>query len=178
MQTPKRPSSQSDEIVAEVAKALAPKIAEWMLQGGDEPDPTEEIEACLKKSFRGCGSWDAYYLAKQMERDGWNPDSQLVAALDEAEMLAHQAKSRATQAWLVEHGITPAFAVGDFVCVKQIFAPRYGEIVKIDEDHGQYVVRFHTGDSANPAHRDIHVLFENTSKPTDEPAEATGEVTP
>jgi len=105
VEVPKRPDRNGDDIRKEVAKALFPKVAQWLKSAGDDV-VEEEIIADLEKALKW-GDKDGYELAKDLDGQSWTPDSELVNMLDEASGIRYSLHQKACEKWVIENNIQP-----------------------------------------------------------------------
>jgi hypothetical protein len=140
----KRPTRNDDEIVRKAAERLMPDVLEWLSSNGDDVSNDEEernntldqLVGAIKGSFDN----DGYHLAKELDRDGWDPDSRLVEILDSADSFLRDEVRKASIEWFKSEGITP-HPTGARVKSKQrgdSFG-KIGTIVSFQED-GRYTV--------------------------------------
>lgn len=132
-----RPTMFDESVMQAVAVALAPKIMQWDPEGEYEQD---ELVADLVKTFDDALNWDSYKLARALDDAGWEVDSALVGVLEEAESRAYEARDKAIREWVKANDIRPAFKVGDMVQTKRRTNGYEGEITRVDEDMGRYLV--------------------------------------
>jgi len=131
-----RPNSQSDEVLAEVANKLMPRVAQWL-----QLDPEgEEYELELKEHANDIlkaieVSKDGYKMASYLDdRCGWDVDSGLVDIMDGADFYGCERK--AVMEWIKDNDVKPRLEVGEVVTVKlsRDDSERRGEIIKIGDD--------------------------------------------
>ena len=93
---------------------------------------------------------DGYRFARALERKGWDVDASMVEVLNSCRI--SDALDKRIAAWVAKEGIVPLFKVGDHVPLRideHIGRPPDwtgedtvdGEIIRIDEVHGDYIVR-------------------------------------
>jgi hypothetical protein len=126
-----------ESVMQAVAVALAPKVMQWDPEGEYEQT---ELVCDLVKAFDNAFDWDAYKLARALDDAGWEVDSSLVDVLDAAASHAYQARDKAIREWVKANDIRPAFKVGDKVQTKRRYNGFEGEITRIDEELGRYLV--------------------------------------
>lgn len=140
---PARPTRNDPAILGEVANRLADDVLKWL---GDKHTKREEVVSDLIKCIRG-GYSNGYAIARDLERRcGYDPNSELVDILDGAPF--YDVHKSAVKAWVAEHAITAAFAVG-----AEVDTPHgRGEITQVNADIAEYLVRLyeppnpHSGD--------------------------------
>lgn len=133
----KRPTLFDESVIQAVAVAMAPKIIQWDPDGSYDQT---ELVADLVKAFGDAYDWDAYKIARALDDAGWEVDASLVDLLDAAASHAYQARDIAIREWIKANGVRPAFKVGDMVQTKRRTNGFEGEITRIDEDMGRYLV--------------------------------------
>lgn len=135
-----RPNRMSDEVIAEVANRLMPRVLQWLHIGQDDAEEVietaKDIMAVLKVSS------DGYKMAKELEdRHGWDePDSELVDVLEGADY--YGTLQTAIRAWVKDNDLKPKYEVGEVVTVKKVShegSEHRGEIISIGDD-GTYTV--------------------------------------
>lgn len=140
----KRPTSNTDEIVAVVASRILPKILEWQDEEPEEDheDEMARQEEILEELRNNIDDWhDGYQIARKLEDDGWDPDSELVDILDNLPF--YQVKAEAVRNWIAENNIKPKLTVGTQVKTLASSGSKRlveGEIVDVRLDAGQYTV--------------------------------------
>lgn len=134
--TPKRPTRQTiPNIFRDVAEALVSELSEW---DGTRPSDIEMSIGHVEMSLRQTGHHtNGYKLAKVLERLSWEPDLELVEALDCAFSYFYDFERVAVLAWVKDQDIQPALSVGSIVKT----AHGTGPIVSIDSDMALYTVQ-------------------------------------
>lgn len=131
-----RPNEHDDAVCQIAAEKIWPRVKQWL--GDDARDDEAEIKA-LARAVRGEG--DGYKIARGLERDGWDPNAELVDILDNAGAAKYRACDELTKKWVAENEIKPAFAVGAQVKFKEnrfSKTSQTGEVTKIEEDRAMY----------------------------------------
>lgn len=132
---PPRPKVSSPAIVRAAADALLPAIAEW----NGSPFDDEDADA-VRGLLRGMVYSDAYDMAREFERAGWDANAALVDALDGWDFALHCAHQTAVREWVAAYAVRPRFMVGAVVNVPRE-TNMTGEIASVDEQRGEYTVR-------------------------------------
>lgn len=104
-----RPTIRDEAIIAAAVDQSWAQIAEWF--DGELEDPAEakrEVVEAIRHAFTG----DAYEVARELDRAGWDADLALVEILDSVCHGAYAACIRAVKAWVQTHGIAPSLSVG------------------------------------------------------------------
>lgn len=138
---PPRPSYLSAEVCTLTTERVAPKIIQWVCQESGTPS-SQELEAIEADIFSAieCDD-DAYQIAKNLEHAGWDPDAELVDLLDDVAYQRHLAHKEIVQLnWILAHGVTAKFAVGDQVSFTFKGKKETGEIIRIYPDTAQYTI--------------------------------------
>lgn len=138
-----RPNRMSDEVLAEVANRLMPRVLQWLQMGQDNPEATDiakDIVAVLEVSS------DGYKMAKELEDGhGWDDaDSDLVDILEGADY--YGTLQTALKAWVKDNNLKPKYEVGEVVTVRKVSREgdeHRGEIISIGDD-GTYTVMIPT----------------------------------
>jgi hypothetical protein len=149
-----RPRQSDPRVIEAAAKALAPAVVCWL---GDDSDP-DDIAADIAKAARYHS--DGYELAKELERDGYDPDAELVDILGGLDTYRpHQAMLKQ---WVQANAIAPQFAAGDRVVCSRNGA---GTVVEVQAETAQYVVRLDDPKSPNlgTGYIGTYCNFENVS---------------
>ena len=106
MSIPKRPTWPDDYVVRKAAELLAPKLKAWLVECDKHDDtPLDDIVNDLAKAM----DWhtDGYELAKNLEREGWMPDAQMVEVLESAAFAKHDAVAFMCKEWVKAYGVQP-----------------------------------------------------------------------
>ena len=135
-----RPNRMSDEVLAEVANRLMPRVLQWLNMGQDNAEEVLETAKDLINVLEY--SSDGYKMAKELEdRHGWDEvDSDLVDILEGADY--YGTLQTALRAWVKDNDLKPRLEVGEVVTVKKVSSEgseHRGEIVNIGDD-GTYTV--------------------------------------
>ena len=138
---PPRPPYLSKEVNTLVAERVTPKIIQWVCQEGGPPS-SQELEAIKADIFSAIEyDDDAYQIAKNLEHAGWDPDTGLVDLLDDVAHQRHLAhKEIVYRNWILTHGVTAKFVVGDQVTFTFKGKNEIGEIIRIYPDTAQYTI--------------------------------------
>lgn len=135
----KRPSRSDEDILAVAIDAIVPEVERW---SGSKLS-VEEIADC-RDLLRSGLLWhsNGYEFARDFDRRGWTPDSELVDILENADTKLYHALRAAEEAWLTASQARPALTVGTKVVLppEQENAGWPGEIVRINETAGTYTV--------------------------------------
>lgn len=132
----KRPSPYSKENIARAAKKhsveLAQQWSDWT---------AEEWEESLIRHYRP--HLNGYELAKEMERDGYSPDAEMVNELDTFDHYVSSCGREAEKEWVKLVGFNPEFSVGDDVDLGERFKDRgqYGKVSRIRHESAEYEVK-------------------------------------
>ena len=131
----KRPK-QSDPAILEKA---AREFAETMHKQWPEYSIEEWAEA-LETNYSACK--DGYEFARDLERDGFAPDTEMVNELDSFGLKVSEVCRHAEKQWVRLDGFTPEFAIGDKVDMgKTHRGERYGFVSGIREESAEYEVK-------------------------------------
>ena len=139
-----RPSSSAKEVVKSAAEAYAKHMhsqwSDWSI---------EEWSEALTRNHSAFK--DGYELAKDLEREGFDPDAQMVAELDGFGFEVSSAHSRAVKDWVKLVGFEPLYEVGDTGLGPRILDDKggSGKITEIRHDTAEYLVK--TDPSSNSA---------------------------
>lgn len=136
-----RPNRMSDEVLAEVANKLMPRVESWLQLDKEDEEYQQQLKEYAGDLLKALEvSSDGYKMASYLdERHGWDVDAELVDILDSADL--YSAERKAVIAWVKDNDIRPHFEVGKEVTVKlsRDDSEHRGEIVSIGED-GTYTV--------------------------------------
>ena len=131
-----RPSSNSKDVIKAAAAGYADKMhgkwSEWSKQ--------EWIEGLVKHYAH---HKDGYETAKDMESDGFAPDSEMVSDLDDFGFEVSRAHRNAVIEWVKKVGFEPVFSVGDAVDMGESHHrnERFGIVSEIRHDTAEYAVK-------------------------------------
>lgn len=132
---------KSDELVKKRAwEIFSPKVAGYLgsdWRDADEPNIKKQVMRVLSSNE------DGYAMARELERDGWVEDRELVDLMDEGEEALQSAYTEIIGQWIEVYGITPERAVGDTVSTTNWRRKgQVGTITRIYEDEAKYSVHF------------------------------------
>lgn len=92
---------------------------------------------------------DGYELAKEIEREGFCPDVEMVNELDSFDYEVSTARRQAEAEWVKNIGFTPEFAIGDEVDMGvSSHRPEHGVVTGIRHESAEYEVKAHGDDRA------------------------------
>ena len=131
-----RPNRHDAAFRTAAAEAIIPEFEEWL---GEDLDAFGR-ERVVKVLASACGD-DGYEIAKELEREGYQPDSALVEILDQLD--THSVYAKAVSVWLAETGVRPQLAIGAVVTIPARMKEHQGvvgEIARINERTGEYTV--------------------------------------
>ena len=157
---PPRPSQFCDEITHEIIDKIMNPVLVWMYQGRYSPPPSQIDE--VKEDLFTAIQWDddAYEVAKNLEHAGWDSDSDLVDILDQISyhrLDAH--KNLVFNDWILKHGVTPKFSLGEKIGFKLKGKTEIGEIIHVYHDSAKYVIHCpHHGHVKSGAGTHGHVI--------------------
>lgn len=127
----------------EVALRLLPDVLAWMR--GDngrmlDPDQVDSVTKQLADVLDGYS--DGYALARDLDREGWIPDSELVEILDNAQHLWNAVEEDNVAAWVERYNVQCPFVEGQPIEFRTSRAPVYllGEVTDIYAKHAKVVV--------------------------------------
>lgn len=109
MSKPARPTRYSPAIKRAACEAILPRIREWL---GDNHESDEET----LRDLISAADEEAYSFARRLDDKYWSPDAELVEILGSYD--THAPHYAAVKAWVAEHGITIAQAIGDIVTLR------------------------------------------------------------
>jgi hypothetical protein len=138
-ETSRRPKRFDDDVLAEVARKLAPDVSQWL---GDGANP-DEVAGQLAEALGGLFEFDGYKLAKALaDEHYYEPDSALVNVLDQADHVGWAAWRDRVAAWVAANNVRPTLKPGDRV---RRSVPRAGTltgvVVDVREATAEYVVQ-------------------------------------
>jgi hypothetical protein len=131
-----RPKRHDKAILRQAAEALVPEVEEWI----GESISDQERERLVSTLASRCGD-DAYDIARELERDGYTPDSHLVEILDGFD--TYRIHAEAVRVWIAETGAAPKLAIGATVAIPARMREHegvVGEIAAINERSGEYTI--------------------------------------
>lgn len=132
--------TMSDPRIREIAfEKIWPNIERWLKQLGDEPEDRDKDSA---REILDNAGWqdDGYELARDFDRNGWCPDSELVDILDDYPAFIHRAHNEMVAEWVKQDSIKPQLTVGTMVSFTYRGTPTVGEITAVYEDRAEYSV--------------------------------------
>lgn len=126
-----RPAYSSEDVLQDAAARFCAEL------GSQEVLTSEAIASMARAIGRASGVFD---LAKELERDGWEVDDQMLERLLDADSHRVDAHRAAVAAWVARRRIRPLRNVGSVVSLLHRGARVEAEIVAIDRDHATYTV--------------------------------------
>ena len=133
-----RPKRNNEEIMSETAKVIAKKVLSWTRQ--DYFTEEDVIDAlCKVLPF----SDDGYELAKEMEDEGFDADSELVSIMEGASWELDRQHRKAVKQWVKDNDIRPKLKEGDeiHIQVRQRDRTKYDAIIaEVREETAEYMV--------------------------------------
>jgi hypothetical protein len=145
-----RPKVTDDRVLDTAAKRLITDVLVWLRDESHTPPDADTIEAYtreIRESLENAPSFDGYAIARQLEHEGWDPDSALVEILDRAGPAVNSAHEEVCAEWYKTLG-KEAWPIGTKVKhlpVSMFKRPSHnlvGEIVSEVSRSGKYTVRF------------------------------------
>ncbi len=137
--TPPRPKRSDPEVHAAAVDGMWPPVREW-IEGRDRGGPIDDDEAeQSKECLRSALEWEecGYKIAVVLERDGWDPDAELVEILSRWAAVLSDAHHDAVAEWVKANGIKCQFQVGAMVNVSRLGV---GEVVRVNDDDATITV--------------------------------------
>jgi hypothetical protein len=107
----KGPAERDGSINECVVAELLPLIVKWCGEGTTKEDIRSSVLGAIDNDF----SDDGYAIARDLERDGWQVDAELVAILDDTANLRRKWYQIARSKWVADEGIVIPFGLGDTV---------------------------------------------------------------
>lgn len=131
----------NDAMRSELAGKLGKSVFEWC--NGETPLAAciEDCEEILKWNINA----EAFELAKELEKEGYSPDLELVEILDSVWLLQNDLVDKAERRWVIEDDIKPVFVVGQRVIVLSVGKKVSGEISGIYPETAKYKVSVEQG---------------------------------
>jgi hypothetical protein len=163
--TPRRPSPYDQETIDLVVDRVFPKIVDWLKQEEDpfeyppyyveaynkrgEEVPQEvkdeyrqkevdSIKKALGKAFKSAGPYgDGYEIAKELERDYFEGNRELVDILDDVSHYFYEENRKIVTQWAKEHNPEQRFNVGDtaYISKERYFGGNVNWSPRFDEDN-------------------------------------------
>lgn len=132
-----RPKLTDDYIAKAAAEDLLPELMEWANAGESERCRylDDAVKVMKDANFR-----NAYELARDLERYGYEPDARLVEILDGAYSLLSSRHHRAVKEWVKGWKIRVPWPLGQMVRIKSRGKHMVGEITDIRPDEALCIV--------------------------------------
>jgi hypothetical protein len=114
-----RPKSNDPSILAAAMKEFLPSVLKWLEDKGETMPESEiqDVQEQLEEALTPFNS-DGYERARELERTGWSPDSELVEILDGWDGALYSAHYKAERQWVIDYGIKPQLSAGQRVKAK------------------------------------------------------------
>ena len=138
---PPRPSHFCDDVTYAVIDKIMNPVLVWMYQGRYSPPESEREE--VKEDLFTAIQWDddAYKIAKSLEHAGWDSDGELLDILDSVSRYRYDThKELVYYSWILKHGVTPRFSLGDKVSFNLKGKFEIGEIIRVHADTAKYTI--------------------------------------
>ena len=107
----KRPTIHDPAVIKVAATKLLDDVLTWLNDGGDTTDFNEDEEAKkdtleqIEQAIVSAISDDGYAIAKELDGDGWDPDTRLVEILDHTSGYLREEVRRMSAVWFEEQGL-------------------------------------------------------------------------
>ncbi len=104
-------------------------------------EPNEDEIDCIAAIIEDYGAEDGFQIGKEMEREGFDIDANIVANLDciyndKQDMLYDEIEK-----WVISDNILPKYSVGNKILCEVFGKETEGEIVKINKKQAYYNVK-------------------------------------
>ncbi len=140
MPNPKRPTEGDENVIHAAVDDALPHIQQYLAQHEDFQQHSVLREALIDLLYH-CTTEDGYDRAKYLDQNfHWKPDAELVELLDKFPDI-RQAYRGAIASWVKAVKIEPTLPVGARVPVRVQSGQYQGTIARIENDHGEYMVR-------------------------------------
>lgn len=135
---PARPTDGDPDVILAGAKLAVGRFMKYLAQG-DCTNDAEEILADLVKLVQS-RSHSGYHLARQLERDGWVEDEELVGLCDHLLNSIHSAQRSKLAEWIAAFPMVPKLALEQSVTCTIRGTKHNGIVTGIDERNAVYTV--------------------------------------
>jgi len=134
---PKREDKEiKHQVAIELCRRLVKRVSDLSLENFEEM--CEDVEEAT--SFETSG----YKIARELESLGWDVDDEIVDVVREAPYLQTELWRAAVKKWVIDAQAEASFEVGETVKFLHHGKEVEGQIVKIERETGEYVVRCST----------------------------------
>jgi hypothetical protein len=138
----KRPTEYDPKVAAIHMAAIREHVHRYLLQS-DDIDP-EDMDTAMADVERAMDlESDGFRIAENLESRGWTASAKLVETMHWLVAKRSDAHRQVVREWVRAEGIRQGFAVGDrvvFESRKNRPAEVDGEIIKVEEEEGYYLV--------------------------------------
>ena len=135
----KRPDNQHPAVVDAGAPKIIKLLTDW-LKRYNETATEEDLLKSATKLIQN-RDYDGYALAKVLENEGWSVDAELVAELEQVDVIMRYCVKEATIRWIKDNQMQPPVAIGDQVKTKVGWELVVGEVTSIDLETGHCTVK-------------------------------------
>jgi hypothetical protein len=139
---PPRPSTGAPAAYGAAAYRLAEHIREWLME---QPDYVEDADSLVSivdaiENARLAPYDNGYQIAKELEDEGYTPDSQFVEICDNWSLYYSEEVNRLFEQWVKAYNVKPTLPVGAKVEITQRRVVKQGFINDLRIETAQYVV--------------------------------------
>ena len=153
---PSRPT-WNDEMVKELAQIVGRQVNEWC----NDETPLEDCIETAEKILQWHSNDNGYELAREFEKEGFCPDSELVEILDNVSYNRIKIQETFIKKWVIDNNLKLELVEGQKVIAKLVRRGEVeGEIVKLYPETMQYGF-WDKGQGFQKGKGCIHVNFEN-----------------
>jgi hypothetical protein len=143
--TQKRPTLEDKAVLENIAAKIFPEVKQWLENAGQVFTDIDEqglFDVLVEVIHHHLPEWNGYAMAKELEGDGWSPDADLVAILNECSAYAIGALRIEIIRWVKTNGLVPLFTVGDLVWVAIKGEPSMeGSVAEVQPETLEYIVQ-------------------------------------
>lgn len=146
----KRPQLLDQGVLECVASRLFSEVKRWLEDSGEDLSARDEqgmFDVLVELLHHRLGQWDGYVLARDLEDQGWTPNSQLVEVLSDSSRLADHCLREEQIRWVHEESLSPKHGVGEEVRFKiyENEPPLTGRIVEVQAETLEFSIEVESG---------------------------------
>lgn len=139
-----RPTLQDTSTTRETVETLMPRLVAYLKSVGkfDDDDLTDDFLDDIRRDIMTAitGDDDHKKTCDRLEALDWMIDGKLRTLLKDVPKKRRDVHRKSVKEWVRNNNITPQYAVPAIVTFRHSGGSKTGEIVKVEDDTGHYVV--------------------------------------
>lgn len=136
---PPRPKIHEDRFHLAAVDAIWPEVKRWLSSRGKHPSDSDLD--LLKRATKYRRYDDGYKIARELDRDGWEPDEELVDILGGLSNYVRRAYRDGVKQWVTEFGVEAPLPIGTVVKHRD-YPGETGIVAAVHADVAEYTIRY------------------------------------